>query len=55
MDGKLFRLLNEELMELKQHTRLAEQRLDLQREELNRHTEELNKHSAILDKTFQTI
>ena len=45
MDSELLRVLNEELMELKlqtrelrEHTKLAEQRLDLEREEANRHT-----------------
>ena len=55
MENKLLKILNDELIELKQMTRLAEQRLDLQREELNKHTELLNRHQAGFEIMFSNM
>lgn len=49
MDSDILKILNEELLELKNLSRLAQQRLDLQHEELNKHTEVLESHKEILN------
>lgn len=48
MDSEILKILNEELIESKKQTHLAQQRLDIQREELNNHSKMLSDHNDML-------
>jgi len=55
MDDNILRILNDELMELKTMSKLAQKRLDLHSEELKLHTELLNKHKAGFEILFRNM
>ncbi len=55
MDSDILKILNEDLIELRQMVRLSEQRLDLQREELNLHTAEFKKMNEKWEKQQEQI
>ena len=49
MDNNILKILNEELLESKRRTKLAEQRLDLHSKEFKRTNEILDQHKDVLN------
>ncbi len=55
MDENILKIMNEELLELRQMNRLAQQRLDLQREDLNETKKWVKEHEIRMTKLDESI